>query len=451
MQNFLEHDRVEPDKRGEVERIRDFNEIYGVLSKKEASFQSTRCVQCSNPYCSHGCPLDNHIPQWLKAVANKNLELAFTLTNKTSPFPEIMGKVCPQDRLCEKTCTLNEGFGAVTIGFVENYINQQGFERNLQVQFSKNKLGKKVSIVGSGPAGLSVATFLLRAGFDVEIYERDDRAGGLLTYGIPNFKLHKTDVERRVNILLEQGMKLHLNKEVGQDISFEDLRKNSDAVFVGIGATGAKEIDIANKQAKNVYKAMEVLIDVQKSIFNNTAPKIELKNKRVVVIGAGDTAMDCVRTSIRERAADVKCLYRRDEESMPGSLKEHLNAKQEGVEFVFHLSPSEIKVNDKNEVTSIVMQKTAFKDGKLEALDEYEEIEADIVIFSLGFNVVIPSFIKDSGVKLDEYGNIALNDYRTSEAKVYAGGDCFRGSDLVVNAALDGREAARAIMEDLQI
>lgn len=449
MQDFLEHGRVEPTRRGVVERIKDFDEIYENVHPKEAHHQSSRCVQCSNPYCSYGCPLDNYIPQWLKSVASENIDLAFAISNQTSPFPEIMGKVCPHDRLCEKTCTLNEGLGSVTIGPIENYINQEGFKKGLEVPFAKEKVGKSIAVIGSGPAGLSVATFLLRAGVDVHMYEKSNRAGGLLTYGIPNFKLDKSDIERRVDILVKNGLKLHLNTEIGKDISFDKLKENNDGIFIGIGATKSNTIDIPNVGANGVYQAMEVLVDIQKSLFNSTKPNVSLKKKKIVVVGGGDTAMDCVRTSIRKKATEVKCLYRRDEKSMPGSLREHINAKLEGVEFVFHLSPKEIIVDENNNAKAIRMQKTILKDGTLKTIDEYEDIEADIIIFALGFSVDIPPFMKDNNIKVSDRNRVLLKDYRTSMDKVYAGGDCFRGADLVVNAALDGREASKSILKDL--
>jgi glutamate synthase (NADPH/NADH) small chain len=451
MQNFLEYERGEPSKRNAQERIKDFNEIYTKLPERENTHQAQRCVQCSNPYCSHGCPLDNHIPQWLKAMSNNDIKLAFELSNQTSPFPEIMGKVCPQDRLCEKTCTLNKDLGAVTIGFIENHINQKGFDEGLNITFSKEKTDKKVAIIGSGPAGLSVATFLLRAGVEVVIYERDDRAGGLLTYGIPSFKLEKSNVQRRVKILTDAGAKIVLNCEVGKDISFEELQNKYDSIFIGIGATDANTIDISNINAHGVYNAMEILTDIQKALFENKKPNINLENKKVIVIGGGDTAMDCLRVSIREKAQKVSCLYRRDESSMPGSKKERVNAKDEDVKFHFHLSPSEIMVDENNHIKAIKMQKTKLINGKLEMIDEFIEFEADIIILSLGFHLNAPEFITKNNIALNEKGVIKLNNYKTSLDRVYAGGDCFRGADLVVNAALDGREAAKAIINDLNI
>ncbi|VAY86383.1 Glutamate synthase [NADPH] small chain [hydrothermal vent metagenome] len=450
MQDFLEYERIEPRRRDTVERIKDFKEIYKPLNTKDASSQSSRCVQCSNPYCSHGCPLDNHIPQWLLSVAKNDIDMAFAISNQTSPFPEIMGKVCPQDRLCEKTCTLNTGLGAVTIGAIENHINQEGFKKGLKIPFLEKKVGKKIAVIGSGPAGLSVATFLLRAGVDVDVYESLDRAGGLLTYGIPGFKLDKNDVQRRVDMLTENGMGLHLNTTIGKDVEFKELIKNYDGVFIGIGAKKQNTISIPNISSNGVHQAMEVLTDIQKSIFSSKRPTIDLANKKVVVIGGGDTAMDCVRTSIRQKSSNVKCLYRRDEKSMPGSLKEHNNAKLEGVDFIFHLSPKEIVVDDNNNVKSIIMQKTKFDDNnKLITLDECEEIQADIIILALGFNMQVPNFIKENNISLSDKQTLKLNNYRTSIDKVYAGGDCFRGADLVVNAALDGREASKIILKDL--
>lgn len=451
MQDFLQFDRRDRKKRDVFQRVSDFSEIYKDLKDKQSANQSKRCVQCGIPYCAYGCPLGNFIPHWLKNIADKDLETAFAISNETSPFPEIMGKICPHDKLCEGACTLNaDELGAVSIGSIEQYISENGFKQGFKIKYTDKKVGKKVAIIGSGPAGLSTATFLMRAGVDVTIYEKEDRAGGLLTYGIPNFKLDKKGVQKRVDMLLENGLNLTLNTEIGKDISIDDIVEKYDAVFVGVGATKAFFAGIENENHANCFQAMEFLNAVQKAQFEITNSKIDTKNKNVVVIGGGDTAMDCVRTAIRQQANNVSCLYRRGEDDMPGSKKEFINAREEKVDFQFFLSPKTININ-KDKITSITMTKTEVKDNKLIYLDETIDITADIIIFALGFKVDDISFFDKASITKDNKGRVDVSNYKTSHPKIYAGGDCVRGADLVVNAALDGREASRIILQDLGV
>jgi glutamate synthase (NADPH) small chain len=458
MQKFVDIVRVDAKKRDVVERIKDFDEIYEVFAPIKSSEQSVRCIQCGDPYCHDGCPLHNLIPQWLSATASKDLELAFMLSNEFSPFPEVMGRVCPHDRLCEGACTLNDGYGAITIGSIETSINEEGFKKGLKPKFAEEKSNKKVAIVGAGPAGLSCATFLLRYGINVEVFDKQLRAGGLLTYGIPGFKLDKNIVARRVKLLEEAGCIFHQNVEVGKDITFEELLKNFDSVFIGVGATKGKKASIANDDAQNVYLAMDFLTNIQKNIFGEKTSKIiDVKDKNVVVVGGGDTAMDCVRTSLREKAKSVKCLYRRDALNMPGSKKEYINAKEEGVEFEFYVAPKNLITNDKSEVVGIEMVKTKLSIGENDGKQKIEEvvgsnfnIEADVVIFALGFDTQEYSFLSSNGIETDKWGQILVDEnYETTKTGVYAGGDCQRGADLVVTAVKDGRDAARAIIKKL--
>ena len=458
MQNFIFVERIDPKKRNVVERIRDFREIYDIYNPAEASSQSDRCIQCGDPYCHNKCPLHNFIPQWLKAVADKDLELAFNLSNEPSPFPEIMGRICPHDRLCEGDCTLNDGYGAITIGPIETFINEEGFKAGLKPKFAEEKVGKRVAIVGSGPAGLSAATYLLRAGIDVEIFERADRPGGLLTYGIPGFKLDKNVLFRRVKWMEEAGLKIHYGVEIGKDKPFDELVSDFDAVFIGVGASQQKRPGIPNENATGCLMAMDLLVNVQKRLFGDSYDKrIEVKEKRVVVIGGGDTAMDCVRTSLREGAKSVTCLYRRDARNMPGSKKEYYNAKEEGVEFVFNASPKQVLVNDEGHVVGIEMLKTALGEADESGRQRLKEIEgsefrvdADIIIFALGFNPLPFEFLSANGIETNEWGGIVIDDrFETTTKGVYAGGDCRRGADLVVTAVYDGREAAKSIIKQL--
>ena len=457
MLNFTKFERVNPEKRDVLQRLKDFDEDYQVFSKQRATEQADRCMQCGDPYCHTGCPLGNYIPAWLKQTATKNPDMAFALSNETSPFPEILGRICPQDVLCEGACSLNTGHGAISIGAIETYISENAFENGLKPQFTTKKNGKRVAVIGSGPSGISAATFLLRKGFEVEMFERADRAGGLLMYGIPGFKLDKTTVDRRINWLLEAGMKLHTNCEIGKDKSISDLEKEFDAIFLGIGATTSNQVKIEGENASNVHFAIDFLTGIQKrNLGNKNVEYIDVKDKRVVVIGGGDTAMDCVRTSVREGAETVKCLYRRDEKNMPGSKKEVVNAKEEGVEFVFNVAPKSIKVEN-NSAVAVELLETSMSEpdssGRQKVVinegSEYLE-EADVVILALGFSPEVPAFLKELNVETNSWGGIVIDsNFKTSNKKVYAGGDCRRGAHLAVTAAVDGREAAKAIIRDL--
>jgi len=456
MLRFFDLERIDARKRDVVERTKDFKEIYEVFKPTKGGEQSDRCIQCGDPYCHNGCPLHNFIPQWLKATAGKDLEFAFDLSNETSPFPEVMGRICPHDRLCEGACTLNDGHGAITIGSVETFISEEGFKKGFKPKFAQNKTGKKVAIVGAGPAGLSAATFLLREGVDVEIFDKQARAGGLLTYGIPGFKLDKHVVARRVEFLKEAGAVFHQNVEIGKDKTFEDLRSDFDAVFIGVGAVKGRRSGLKGEEASNAHLAMEFLVDVQKKIFEETrSENIEVKEKNVVVIGGGDTAMDCVRTSLREKAKSVKCLYRRDAHNMPGSRKEYINAKEEGVDFEFYVSPKSLIRDDNGDIIAVEMIKTKLGEPDASGRQGVEEIagseyrvDADVVIFALGFDNVKYDCFASSGIDTDKWGGILVDkNYQTTQAGIYAGGDCHRGADLVVTAARDGRDAAKAIVK----
>jgi len=458
MREFLTIERIEPIKRGVVQRLKDFSEIYEPVEAYEATAQSDRCIQCGDPFCLNKCPLHNYIPQWLKAVAEKDLKFAFNLSNEPSPFPEVMGRICPHDRLCEGDCTLNDGHGAITIGSIETFINEEGFKHGMKPYFPGITTDKKVAIIGSGPAGLSAATYLLRSGISVTMYERSDRAGGLLTYGIPSFKLDKKIVDRRVGFLVDAGMKLIVNCEVGKDVEFDAIADTHDAVFIGIGATKAKGAKIAGENSQNVYAAMEYLTAIQRKNFGlSYDKKFDFKDLDVVVIGGGDTAMDCVRTSKREGAKNVTCLYRRDAHNMPGSQKEYKNAVEEGVDFIFNASPKEVILGENSKAVGVSMAKTILGAKDESGRQKMEEIKgadfnisADIVIMALGFDPVVPAFLAENGISVNNWGGITIDStYQTTTKGIYAGGDCYRGADLVVTAALDGREAARSIAKSL--
>ncbi len=456
MLNFTKFERINPEKRDVLQRLKDYDEVYQVFGKHRAREQSDRCMQCGDPYCHTGCPLHNFIPAWLKQTAEKNMDLAFALSNETSPFPEILGRICPQDVLCEGACSLNTGHGAVSIGAVETHLNERAFEAGMKPKFAPIKGDKKVAIIGSGPSGISAATFLLRRGIAVEMFEREDRAGGLLMYGIPGFKLDKTTVDRRINWLLEAGMKLHLNCEIGKDKTISELDEEFDAIYLGIGAKAGRWARIDGEDTPNTYLAMDFLTCIQKrNLGNKPSCFIDVKDKNVVVIGGGDTAMDCVRSSVREGAKSVKCLYRRDEANMPGSKKEVVNSKEEGVEFVFNVSPNKIIQKD-GQAVGIELLTTSMSEpdesGRQKVVinegSEYVE-DADIIIFALGFSPEAPEFLKELNVDINSWGGIETINYQTSNKKVYAGGDCQRGAHLAVTAAADGREAAKEIVKAL--
>lgn len=459
MREYLNTERIEPTKRLVVERVKDFGEIYELFNSYDAASQSDRCIQCGDPFCLNKCPLHNYIPQWLKAVSQKDLEFAFKLSNEPSPFPEVMGRVCPHDRLCEGDCTLNDGHGAITIGSVETHITEEGFKAGLKPEFGGITTDKKVAVVGSGPAGLSVATYLLRSGISVTMYEKSDRAGGLLTYGIPNFKLDKKIVERRVKLLQEAGMELVLNCEIGKDVSFEDIADTHDAIFIGIGATKAKSAGLSGENASNVYIAMDYLRNIQKKNFGlDYEKKFDFKDLNVVVIGGGDTAMDCLRTAKREGAKSVTCLYRRDAHNMPGSKKEYKNAMEEGVDFKFFASPKQIILDEDGKAIAVEIVKTTLGAKDESGRQKMEEVKgsetrvnADVIIMSLGFDPLVPSFLAENGIETNSWGGIVIDEqtHETTTKGIYAGGDCYRGADLVVRAAYDGREAAKAIANSL--
>ena len=460
MYDYTKIERLERKPRNAKERVGNYNEIYDAYTESTAKGQASRCIQCGIPYCSStGCPLHNNIPHWLKFSAEGNDEMAFKISNETSPFPEILGKICPHNRLCEGACTLNDGHGAVTIGSIEVHINETGFEKGFKLNFPKELTDKKVAIIGSGPAGISCANFLLRAGIKPVVFDKADEPGGLLLYGIPEFKLEKKDVFRRVKLLLEAGMELKLNTEVGKDISFVDLQNEYDAVFMGFGATQGRVLSHEGYNSDHVYMAVPFLTNIQKKrLGKDFDPKYNVRNKNVLVIGGGDTAMDCVRTSIRAGAKTVKCVYRRDEESMPGSDKEVKAAKEEGIEFIFTTAPKHFVADENGNImgmkfveTKIIPDEKSSRGKVVEVEDSEFIIEADVIVLALGFSHQKMKFLEQAGIKTNTYGGIEVDEhYQTSLSGVFAGGDMVRGADLAVNAALDGREAALQIAALIQ-
>lgn len=460
MQSFIYTERNEPIKSDVNDRLKSFKEIYEFFDNRQAALQAERCVQCGDPFCSTiGCPLQNRIPQWLEAIEEQNLEKAFRLSNETSPFPEVLGRVCPQNSLCEGACTLNDGYGAITIGAVEASITDLAFNAGMKLDFPGITTDKKVAVIGSGPASMSCAHFLLRAGIEVHMFEMADKAGGLLIYGIPGFKIDKKIIDNRFAIMKKAGLTLLLNTEVGKDIQLSELQEKYDSIFVGTGATKGKVAGLENTNHENVFLSMSFLTIVQKRLlgkkFDN---RFNVRGKNVVVIGGGDTAMDCLRTSLREGAKSVICLYRRDEANMPGSKKEFQNALEEGVVFLFNESPKQIVLNKNNQLVGVDTVLTQMgeigADGRqkmIEVDDSEHCVPADIVILALGFDIENTEYIEDFGINMSKWGEIIVDPkvLVTNIEDVYAGGDCYRGSDLVVTAATDGRNAAFSIMEKL--
>lgn len=457
-------------KRDASERVVDFNPIYRNFSNEEAKKQASRCLQCpidrfkdimNNPsYCRMGCPLNNKIPLWLHKTYEGDIKGAFEISNEMSPFPEILGRVCPKKGLCESSCVLEmSDYHGVSIGEIETYLNEQAFDEGYIPNYGTEKTRKhKVAIVGSGPASLSCATFLLQEGIHVEIFEKEDRCGGLLTYGIPNFKLPKDAVSRRIGWMKEAGLKIHTHTEVGKDISISQLEKDFDCIFLGIGAPQGRSAQMDNEYANGVYHVMEILTKAQKKIFNKDFEESILIDKNVVVIGGGDSAMDALRTAVRQKAKSVTCIYRRDKESMPCSKTEVTNALEEGVEFLFNQAPKRVLVDEEMNVTGIAVAQTEviIDDSGKSTLkideDIIVDIKTDIIILALGFNNKIFDFYNDLNLELGKFNDIIVNDKQeTSHKNIYAGGDVVRGADLVVTAALDGRTAAFYINEKLSV
>jgi glutamate synthase (NADPH/NADH) small chain len=462
---FVEVPRLDPAKTTAEVRIKDFREIYGQFDPKHAVVQASRCLGCGNPYCEWKCPVHNYIPNWLKLVEEGNIEEAAELSHRTNSLPEICGRVCPQDRLCEGACTLNDGFGAVTIGSIEKYITSEALKRGWRPDMSGVKpSGKRVAVIGAGPAGLGCADVLVRNGVEPVVYDRYAEVGGLLTFGIPEFKLEKEVVRTRRKLMEEMGVKFVLNTEIGKDIAFQQLLDEYDAVFLGMGTYTYMKGGFPGENLPGVYESLPFLISNIKRLLgmsDNPADFIDMKGQRVVVLGGGDTAMDCNRTSIRQDAASVTCAYRRDEANMPGSKREVANAKEEGVEFLWNRQPVEIVGDDKVEGVKVVTTELGAPDARGRRTPQVvpgseEIIPADRVIIAFGFQPNPAPWFSQFEIGCDERGRVkapALGQYKhqTTNPKVFAGGDMVRGSDLVVTAVFEGRNAAEGILDYLGV
>jgi len=456
---FLEVPRRDPYKEPAETRIRHYREIYGSYDSADAASQAGRCLDCGNPYCEWKCPVHNFIPEWLKLIEEGRLFDAAELSHQTNSLPEICGRVCPQDRLCEGACTLNDGLGAVSIGNIERYISDEAFRQGWRPDMSRvTDTGKRVAIVGAGPAGLSAADVLARNGIRTVVYDAQSEVGGLLTFGIPPFKLEKTIVRKRRAILEGMGVRFVLDTCVGDDLPFANLLAEFDAVFLGMGTYTPVTGNLPGSDLTGVYEALPYLVDnVHRELGTRPRglPRIDIAGKHVVVLGGGDTGMDCNRTALRQGAASVTCAYRRDEANMPGSRREVANSREEGVTFLFNMQPLELVGDDR--VRGVRMIETRLGDPDASGRRSPEPVpgserllRADAVIIAFGFRPSPAPWFADFGIDLEPGGLVrtgatANYPYQTSNPKVFAGGDMVRGSDLVVTAVHEGRVAARGI------
>ncbi len=462
---FLEVPRADPDKAPAEERVQHYGEIYGTYTPDEAADQAGRCLNCGNPYCEWKCPVHNYIPNWLELIAEGNIEQAAELSHQTNSLPEVCGRVCPQDRLCEGACTLNDGIGAVSIGNIEKYITDEALKLGWRPDMSSVvPSGKRVAIVGAGPAGLAAADVLARNGVTPVVYDAYEEIGGLLTFGIPPFKLEKDVVKQRREILEGMGVEFVLNTRIGEDIEFQQLRDDFDAVFLGMGTYTYVRGGFPGEDLPGVVEALPYLVANayrELNIGRRSLQRIDMRDKRVVVLGGGDTGMDCNRTAIRQGATSVTCAYRRDEENMPGSRREVRNAREEGVEFLFNRQPIEILGTDQVTGVKVITTRLGEPDPggrrRPEPVPGSEEVlPADAVVIAFGFRPNPADWFSDHGIQTLPNGRLQVartGDYhfQTTEQGVFAGGDMVRGSDLVVTAVHEGREAAKSIVRYLGI
>lgn len=462
---FLEVPRRDPDKEPAEVRIRHFGEIYGHYDGASAAAQAGRCLDCGNPYCEWKCPVHNYIPNWLKLIEEGNLFEAAELSHQTNSLPEICGRVCPQDRLCEGACTLNDGFGAVTIGSIEKYITDEAVRQGWRPDLASVKpTGREVAIIGAGPAGLAAADVLARHGVRPVVYDRYARIGGLLTFGIPSFKLEKEIVETRRMLLEGMGVEFVLDCEIGRDITLDQLLADYDAVFAGTGAYRYVKGGLPGEGLPGVYEALPYLVDNARrelGLLGDGESVVSMAGKRVVVLGGGDTGMDCNRTAIRQGAVSVTCAYRRDERNMPGSRREVKNSREEGVEFLFNRQPVEIVGTSAAEGVKVVRTRLGEKGPggrrRPEPIPGTEEVlPADAVVIAFGFRPDPPDWLTGAGVDTWPDGRLRVDaagryPFQTTHPQIFAGGDNVRGSDLVVTAVFEGREAARGILAYLGV
>ncbi|WP_084420341.1 NAD(P)-dependent oxidoreductase [Henriciella litoralis] len=461
MLKFTKIDRSMPDKRDAGQRTGDFDEIYADYAREVAEDQAARCSQCGVPFCQQGCPLSNNIPDWLKLVAEDRLEEAYEVSMATNNMPEICGRICPQDRLCEGICTIEQsGHGTVTIGSVERYITDTAWEEGwVKPVKPPREREQSAGIIGAGPGGLAAAEQLRRKGYQVTVYDRYDRGGGLLIYGIPGFKLEKYVVERRIKRLEDSGIRFEFNTSIGEDVKLTDLRDKHDTLLIATGVYKARDLMVPGAGCTGVHAALDFLTTSNRKGLGDTVPTFDdgthnAKDKNVVVIGGGDTAMDCVRTAVRQGAKSVRCVYRRDRANMPGSQREVANAEEEGVIFEWLASPEALVDDEAGNLKAVraARMKLGAPDpsGRQspEKTGETFDLEADMVIKALGFDPEdLPQLFGESALTVNRWGAVKV-DFATLETSipgVYAAGDIVRGASLVVWAIKDGRDAAESM------
>jgi glutamate synthase (NADPH/NADH) small chain len=464
MMQFLTVPQTMPDKRAVAERRHDFREIYDPFDPERGAEQAARCEQCGIPFCQIHCPLHNNIPDWLRMTAEDRLEEAYELAAATNNMPEICGRICPQDRLCEGNCVIEKGFESVTIGAVEKHITDTAFEMGwVRPPRPGRERPESVGVIGAGPAGLAVAEQLRKKGYQVCVYDRYDRIGGLLVYGIPNFKLEKDVVARRARVLIDGGIRFELNGEVGRDVAFQDVVQRHDAVFIGTGVYRGRDIALPGVGLANIVPALDYLTASNRKGLGDAVPAFDsgalnAAGKRVVVIGGGDTAMDCVRTAVRQGAQSVQCLYRRDRVNMPGSMREVRHAEEEGVEFIWQAAPEAFLGDAHVSAVRAVRMRLGAPDatGRRQpepVADSSFVVDADLVIKALGFDPEdLPHLFGEPELEVTRWGTIRIDwqTMMTSMPGVFAGGDIVRGASLVVWGVRDGRDAAEGMHAYLQ-
>jgi len=460
MLKFTNINQINPSKKNPEVRSKNFKEIYSRFAKEKAEEQSSRCSQCGIPFCQVHCPLQNNIPDWLQLTAQNRLEEAYEISSSTNNMPEVCGRICPQDRLCEGNCVIEQsGHGSVTIGSIEKYITDVAWEKGWVKKINVlNEKKNSIGIIGSGPAGLAAAEQLRKKGYQITIYDRYDRPGGLLIYGIPNFKLEKEIVNKRIERLIESGIIFQMNCEIGSSISFEQLKKKHDAILIAVGVYKSRQINLNKSRASNVIPALEFLIASNKKGLKDFVKdfengRLDAKNKNVIVIGGGDTAMDCVRTAVRQEAKSVKCLYRRDQKNMPGSQREVLNAIEEGVDFNWLTLPIEYLGSNVIEKTKIIKMQLGSPDesgrrSPQTIVGSEEDLETDLIIEALGFEPEdLPKIFNQKELVVTKWGTVKINykNMMTNIDGVFAAGDIVRGASLVVWGIKDGRDVAEHI------
>jgi glutamate synthase (NADPH) small chain len=462
---FLDIPRRDPDKLPVEVRVTQFREIYSQYSAEAAAQQAARCLSCGTPFCEWKCPVHNYIPNWLALINDGKLFEAAELSHQTNSLPEMCGRICPQDRLCEGACTLNDGLGAVSIGAIEKYITDEALKQGWKPDLSNVvRTDKRVAVVGAGPAGLACADVLARNGITPVVFDRYSKIGGLLTFGIPPFKLEKDVVDKRREIMEGMGVEFRLNVEVGRDVAFAELNREFDAVFLGMGTYTYVKGGFAGEDLPGVHEALPYLIsniNRELGIANGPAGFLDMRDKQVVVLGGGDTGMDCNRTAVRQGAASVACTYRRDEENMPGSRRDYKNSKEEGVTFLFNRQPIEIVGTDRVQGVKLVETRLGSPDPRGRRIPEVvpgteQTIPADAVIIAFGFLPNPPDWFAEQQIELHANGRVRVSrmpryKFQTTNPKVFAGGDMVRGSDLVVTAVFEGREAAQGIAKYLGV